>query len=97
VKPLAFHPNAEAEFAFAVDYYTERRPLLGREFVAAVERALRFARENPAAGTTVRGDLRRWLVRRFPYYVLFREEDDQLFILAIAHQKQKPEYWTDRA
>jgi toxin ParE1/3/4 len=97
VKPVAFHPEAEVELAFAVDFYTERRPQLGIEFVVAVERAIRFARENPAAGTQVRGDLRRWLLRRFPYYMLFREEDDQVFVLAIAHQKQKPEYWADRA
>jgi toxin ParE1/3/4 len=96
VKPVAFHPEAEAELAYALDYYTERRSQLGIEFVVAVEQALRFVRENPAAGTPVREDLKRWLLRRFPYYVLFREGDHQLFILAIAHQKQKPEYWADR-
>lgn len=96
MKAVSFHPEAEAEFAHAVDYYTERRSRLGREFAAAVEQAIIFARSNPAAGTPVRGDLRRWLVRRFPYYVLFRELGEQVFILAIAHQRQRPEYWSDR-
>lgn len=40
--------------------------------------------------------VRRCLVRRFPYGVLYARESDRLYILAIMHTKRKPGYWLDR-
>ncbi|WP_438003790.1 hypothetical protein [Sorangium sp. So ce321] len=41
-------------------------------------------------------DVRWWLVRRFPYSVLYRVRDDHIRILAIAHQNRRPFYWRGR-
>lgn len=56
-------PEAIAEFEEAVAYYEEQRPGLGREFFLAIEAAVDFAAEAPAAGLTVPGPGSRFRVR----------------------------------
>jgi toxin ParE1/3/4 len=96
VKPAEFHPQAEAELVEAVAFYDAEAANLGTEFAIAVEVAVDFVRANPDAGTPLRSELRRWLVRRFPYAIIYREEPERVYILAIAHHRRKPEYWQDR-
>lgn len=97
MKPVAFHPQAEAEFATASEFYRAERPGLATEFADELNRAVEFVRANPEAGTPIRREIRRWLVRRFPYSIIYREEESQIYILALAHQRRRPEYWSDRA
>lgn len=96
MKPGALHPVAETEFAEAADFYLARNPQLAREFTGAVEDALRFIRQNSEAGTPVRGPLRSWLVRRFPYRIIYREEESRIYVLAVAHHRRRPSYWHRR-
>jgi plasmid stabilization system protein ParE len=96
VKHVEFHPEAETEFAHIVEFYSERRPRLAIEFARAVEEVVGFIRNNPDAGTPIRGVLRRWLVRRFPYSMIYREEEHRLYVLALAHHRQGPGYWRKR-
>jgi hypothetical protein len=51
---------------------------------------------HPWQGAVVEGDVRWWLVKRFPYSVLYRIRDDHVRILAIAHQKRRAFYWRRR-
>jgi toxin ParE1/3/4 len=92
VKPAEFHP----EFAESVAFYDAENSSLGNEFADAVEFAVQFVRASPQAGSPVRQTLRRWLVRRFPYSIIYREESDRVYILAIAHHRRKPRYWHHR-
>ena len=66
------------------------------EFTTAVGNALTFVQGNPDAGTPIRRELRGWLVRRFPYTVVYREEEDRLFVLAVAPHRRHPGYWLKR-
>jgi toxin ParE1/3/4 len=70
---------------------------LGAEFIDAVYQAIEFVRDTRAAGAPIREGLRRWLVRRFPYSVIYREEDDRMYVLAIAHHRRRPDYWRERS
>ena len=96
MKAAEFHPEAEAELAEAVAFYDAEDPSLGSGFADAVEIAVQFVRANPEAGPPVRRALRRWLVRRFPYSIIYREESERVYILAIAHHRRKPRYWQHR-
>ena len=91
-----FHTEAEVEFVEAALFYEGRVSGLGSAFVAEVERAVTFARSNPVAGAPLGGKVRRVLVRRFPYSVIYRREAERLLILAIAHQRRRPGYWRHR-
>ncbi|MBS0209495.1 MAG: type II toxin-antitoxin system RelE/ParE family toxin [Planctomycetes bacterium] len=94
---IVFHPEAELEFEAAWDYYELRRKGLGDEFALAVEAVLDRIRERPescsAHGT--RG-FRMALAKRFPYTVYFRESAGRFWVMAIAHQRRRPNYWRSR-
>ncbi len=96
MKPLAFHPQAEAEFARDTKFYAKRSRRLAVEFINSVDHALSFVREKPLAGTPLRGELRAWLLRRFPYSLIYREEAARIYILALAPHRRRPEYWRKR-
>ncbi len=97
MKPVLFHRFAERELAEAVGHYDRERPGLGSEFRTEVERATRFLSQYPLAAPAVRRDVRRFVVARFPYSLLYRQvAADSLRILAVAHHKRDPDYWVGR-
>lgn len=94
--PVIFHHLAEEELNEAAAYYVEARPGLGEAFISEIQRAVELIRISPLAGRAVDKDVRWWVVKRFPYSVLYRVRDDHIRILAIAHQKRRPFYWRER-
>ena len=90
------HPDALAEMTEAARFYEDRAPGLGREFFEEVVAVLRAAVENPEAGATQEPPYRRMLCRRFPFAVIYRQADDELRVLAVAHQRRRPGYWKER-
>lgn len=75
---LAFRPEAAADVRAAVRWYEARRPGLGQEFEAALEADLALLREAPTAFPVVHRELRKLLLRRFPYTLYFRIEAGDL-------------------
>ena len=94
--PVVFHDLAEEELNEAAAYYAQARPGLGEAFLAEAQRAVSALAASPLAGTAVAGDVRWWLLARFPYSVLYRVRADHIRVLAIAHQKRRPLYWRGR-
>ena len=93
---LVFHPEAEIELNEAVTYYEECRLGLGNEFMqevcAAVERMLVY----PKAWPVLDGDIRRVLMHRFPFGLLYVEKASQIQILAVMNLHRAPSYWKSR-
>ena len=97
MRRVVFHRFAERELAEAVDYYNHEKPALGFEFRSEVEQAARFLSQYPRAAPLVRAGVRRFVLPRFPYSLLYREVDlASLRVLAVAHHKRDPEYWAGR-
>lgn len=94
--PYQFHSEADDEFAEAASFYELHLVGLGASFVAEVERAVSFIRERPDAGSPLGRKVRKVLVPRFPYSVIYRQEADRILILAVAHQRRRPGYWRHR-
>ena len=93
---INFHPQAEREFEEAANWYDERSPGLGAEFVASVRVKVEQILESPQLWPAVRGT-RRALVSRFPYVIVYREmADRRIEIVAVAHLKRRPMYWSKR-
>jgi plasmid stabilization system protein ParE len=99
VTGVGFHPAARAELLTSVSYYDEQADGLGRQFTDEVERAVDLLSEQPGLGAPIIGTekLRRWSLRRFPHYLIYRAEPNTLLILAVAHQRRRPGYWKERA
>ena len=91
-----FHPNAEAELLDSIQYYEEVEPGLGQDFAVEVYSAIQRAVAYPRAWGVFEGEIRRSLVRRFPYGVLYSEEDDGILIIAVMHLHREPGYWKGR-
>lgn len=91
-----FHPEAEKEFNEAIDHYEEIESGLGYDFALEVHSAINRSVNFPKAWGVLEGDVRRSLVRRFPYGILYSEERDGIFIVAVMHLHRKPGYWKRR-
>ena len=93
---FAFHPEAEAEFNEAIEYYEEIEPGLGYDFALEVYSAIQRAVAFPKAWPVIEGEIRRSLVKRFPYGVVYCEETDGIYIAAVMHLHRHPDYWKHR-
>lgn len=91
-----FHPAAEAELNEAIDYYESIQPGLGSELAEEVQQAIMRAVNYPQAWSFIRKPVRRSLVRRFPYGVLYVAQPHNIFILAVMNLHREPGYWASR-
>jgi plasmid stabilization system protein ParE len=93
---FSFHPEAEEEFNNAIDYYENAEPGLGYDFAIEAYSTIQRIIEYPKAWPQVDKEIRRSLVQRFPFGMLYSEEGDSIFILAVMHLHKKPGYWKTR-
>jgi toxin ParE1/3/4 len=91
-----FHPEAEVEFIEAVAFYEKAEPSLGEEFSLEVRGAMRNILSYPSAWPVLEGSVRRCLVNRFPYGILYSVEPDRIFVLALMHLPRRPGHRKDR-
>ncbi len=92
----SFHPEAESEFLEAVNYYEECRTGLGHEFAVEIYAAIERIVAYPLAWPILEGQIRRLQTNRFPYGVLYTQDADTLYILAVMHLHRQPGYWKGR-
>jgi len=94
---VVFHEEALEEMLGSASQYEERSEGLGWNFLEAVERTTQRIVVLPEAGPVERGDVRKRLVAGFPFTVLYSIEPDQVFVVAVTHQRRRPRYWLKRA
>ena len=93
-----FHPEAEAEHLETVAYYETQRAGLGASYLTEFESILDLVCESPTRyPVQLDPDIRRIMLRRFPFAVLFRESEDTVQVLAVAHHRRRPSYWLGRS
>ena len=90
-------PEAQAEIQEAYQWYEEKSAGLGAEFVRAVDACLSAIEGNPLAYALVHQQVRRALLRRFPYGIFYLVEDDTIVVIACFHGSRDPEQWLRRA
>jgi hypothetical protein len=91
-----FHPEAEVELNLSIDYYESIEPGLGYDFAIEVYDTIQRVLEFPKAWTILDGEVRRSLVKRFPYGVLYSEDAGDILILAVMNLHRAPDYWKHR-
>lgn len=98
MKPVLLHSEAEVELRDALNYYEGLRSGLGGEFLRAFETALLRIRENTQLyAIEADSGVRYCPIRRFPYTLVTLEQENRLWVVAVAHQKRRPHYWSDRS
>jgi len=93
---VSFHEGAESEFNEAADFYDLESPGLGTVFIDEVHKAIENIHRFAEASPLIRGRVRRKVLFRFPYSIIYSVKKPEIRILAIAHQKRRPFYWRGR-
>jgi len=93
---VRFHPAARAEVLDAGRWYEERSPLTAAAFAQEVAATVGLIAEAPYRYPRAEHGTRRLALHRFPFNVFYRNGDDEVIIVAIAHQKRRPGYWSSR-
>ena len=93
---ILFHELAGKELLDARDYYDDMIFGLGKKFVVEIERCLSIIKSNPLAYPIIRENVRKAVVIKFPFSILYRVDENAIYILAVMHQKRKPRYWAER-
>ena len=94
---LVIAPAALSELQDAAVFYSlKANAKLGLKFVAEFERAANLLLANPLLGTEFRNNRRRYILRRFPFGIIYQVTPEELRILALAHHMRRPGYWIHR-
>ena len=96
MKTVRFLRPAELELLDAAKYYELQAAGLGNEFLDKVVAALKDIREHPVQCSIVKLNIRRRLVTRFPYALLYRVDPEEIVIEATMHTRRRPDYWFGR-
>ena len=92
------HPSVYAEMEYSRAWYEERAGNLGTEFLEEVDRAIEAVSESPATWPfrDRRHAIRRYLIHRFPYGLIYRISEQRIQIIAVMHLRRHPDCWQGR-
>ncbi len=93
---IEFHPEAEVEMLAAAQFYEQRAKNLGVTFLSEVEKSVHKISASPFLYPVLKRKVRRCLVQRFPYGILYVVTEDKIFVVAVMHVHRKPWYWMKR-
>ena len=98
---ISWHRLARKELFAAADFYEGEASGLGNLLLDEIEADLVRLKDHPRLGGRILGSVRRLINQRFPYKIVYRldplpEGGLEIFILAIAHDKRRPQYWSGR-
>ena len=95
-KPVAFHPEALAEAEAAISWYQARSSHAAQLFVTELDKAIDAVAQSPSRWPVYDKASRRFPLRRVPYFLIYREMEAMIEILAVAHGRRRPGYWRAR-
>jgi plasmid stabilization system protein ParE len=95
-RPVKVLDDAIAEARAAFQWYQERSDTAAARFRDELDRAVEKIGKSPESWPEYVHDTRRYLLRRFPYFVVYQITSAEILILAIAHARRRPGYWMDR-
>ena len=93
---VRFLDEANEEFLEQVAYYEEREKGLGERFRLAVQAATLLAATHPKLGSPWKFGTRRVFPKGFRFSVVYRVEEEEIVVFAVAHFRRKPTYWRGR-
>jgi toxin ParE1/3/4 len=88
--------EAEAEAEAARQWYARKSPAAGKRFVASLRAAMRLVREAPERWVEFQPGIRRVMLKKFPYAVVYTVTPERVLVLAVMHSSRHPAYWHGR-
>ena len=93
---VSYHPKAADEYDEAIDYYEDCQTGLGKQLTQEIDASIKLILAFPTAWTLLEGEIRRILIRRFPFGLLYISRNDEIYILAVMNLNRNPNYWKER-
>lgn len=93
---VRFLGAARKEMTAAIRYYESQLPGLGQRFLSQVEKTIDEIIAHPQAGAPLRRDIRRRLVRSFPFALLYSDLPKEILVIAVMDLRRDPDYWKNR-
>jgi plasmid stabilization system protein ParE len=96
---ILFHPEAQGELNRAISHYESSESGHGYQFAIEIFAAVERIKANPSMWPILDHQVRRCLVHRFPYGVIYSvdEQRSEVLILAVMHLHRQPDYWSGRS
>ena len=77
-------------------WYRARNETAATRFRRELDRAVELIAHRPEAAPPYMGNTRRFLLRRFPFFVVYRVHRGHVQVVAVAHARRRPHYWRER-
>ncbi len=94
---LIFHPDTALEIKESYEWYQQQAEGLGDDFLKELESAFEAIARLPGTWPKFTLNCRRFVLKKFPFSIIYQARDEAIFIVAIMHNSRKPGYWKDRA
>lgn len=94
--PVGFRPAANQDLLEAATWYESQQPGLGIRFFEDLDRVLSRIEESRGQFPIVYRDIRRALLRQFPFGIFFKTYEDQTVVIAIADLRRETGRWQRR-
>ena len=96
MKTHYFHPDAAEEYAEAAEFYTRIESELGGRFYDEIERLIETVCTQPDLFRIFDGTARWHISTVFPFAIIYLDQPDRVWIVAVMHCGKRPGYWKDR-
>ena len=98
MREVILHPEALSEFIESGEQYADIAISLGNAFVEQIEKNIELIRKLPASFPFLEEEdnIRKCVILRFPYTILYEEINFAIYIWAVAPQRKDPDYWRNR-
>ncbi len=96
MRNIFFHPEAEEEMKASAVFYETKVNGLGDKFLDEIEHALEKISVSPEVWPIYFENIRHFLLRRFPFAMLYEIIGDSIYVISVMHLKRKPFYWKVR-
>jgi plasmid stabilization system protein ParE len=95
-KQVTYHDGASRDVKAAVAWYRERSRKAASDFIDELDRAAQTIAAAPDRWPLGKNKTRRFLLWRFPFSIIYSEQESAITIWAVAHGSRRPEYWESR-
>ena len=93
---LTLHPAAVQEISQAFDFYLEKDPTVAEEFLEQLNLKIDWIGQFPQRYPVHEHETRRVVLQRFPFQVVYTIRDEDIVVIAVAHTRRRPGYWSSR-
>ena len=93
---IRFHPGVSSEIKASYLWYQKQAEGLGDDFLDELETAYQVILELPGIWPFFHKGFRRFLLSKFPFSIIYMEDGNSIYVVAVMHCSRKPNYWLNR-